>query len=82
MVDDVARAMCWHTEERQRKFAKGTCDCGSHCEAAKVYEGQTAKARAAIEAMREPTQEMIVAAEDCHHPEFVYRAMIGAALKP
>jgi hypothetical protein len=48
------------------------------------YDGGLAQARAAIAAMREPTEEMITAGEHAYLPtcnfEAVYHAMIDAAL--
>lgn len=62
---------------------------GEGCQSGAVYVDPQAAARAAIEAMREPTIEMRVAYDQAHRRAFTksgfaikaYRAMIDAAIK-
>lgn len=54
MVERVAKAICW--SERQNRWPK--CPCDGTCDHRNSGVSEP-KARAAIEAMREPTQAMI-----------------------
>jgi len=80
MVERVARAIC----------ANSCSQCDENPERCYDWRALTTEACAAIEAMREPTSEMIEAATGCYQNETLrnigydefYRAMIEAALTP
>jgi hypothetical protein len=85
MVERVARALCRRQAERSAAPALSEWEMGQHVDA--WWPDCVDDARAAIEAMREPTNYMETAAygvrdphSDFTAPSTLYRAMIDAAL--
>lgn len=78
MVERVAKAL-FESAVDDRQWANADIYAYKDTSLRELY---LAKARAAIDAMREPTAEMIGAMEDSYQPDEVWRAMIDAALAP
>lgn len=78
MVERVARAIC------KARFSNGgnADDDGWDDAPEKFKDEYLAEARAVIEAMREPTNAMMLAAHQLEHPVFddIWETMIDAAL--
>ncbi len=93
MVERVARAICGNSLGGYCEFVGGDLGCkvgrgesfnGKNCVATRdalQLSEHWREARAAIEAMREPTDAMEAAGERFHFPENTWQAMIDAALK-
>lgn len=82
MVERVARAIC---QERPDAIGPMTCDDGRGVARGKpAWTAWENDARAAIGAMREPTDKMVCAALDSKERAYSgwWRAMIDAALLP
>ena len=83
MIERVARAIWSHpTRCDLRYVVKGPCALDDECSCWRIV---VESASAAIEAMREPTDTMWDAGErycDEWSPNYVWRAMIDAALNP
>lgn len=85
MVERVARRLCKDCGVDPERVDGGSWDGGALPMGIPAWECWEGEARAAIEAMREPTQEMHEAAADFHRFRLStpaeYRHMIDAALK-
>jgi len=80
MVERVARALCERCGVLPDDMAGGTWDGGSYAAGEPAWTTWKDDARAAIEAMRDPTEAMVTAGDSCVS-RLVWRDMINEALK-